>query len=133
MGKLHFANDIAQPHSPSYCQYSWEGCNEPHKNLKQIENLRTKASLDDPAILCMCCAKEKFSIDWLYRKVFDCTQDLYLSIFLKVFAKFGFSSNQETSSSLDLRTKSKVPICKAARDNKKPALQPRIFSLDFLM
>ena len=56
----------------------------------------------------------------------------FSDIFLKVFAKFVLIFNRETSSSLDLRTKSRVPICKAARDNKKPALQPGIF-LGFLM
>ena len=55
----------------------------------------------------------------------------FSGIFLKVFAKFVLIFNRETSSSLDLRTKSRVPICKAARDNKKPALQPGIW-LGFL-
>ena len=56
----------------------------------------------------------------------------FSDIFLKVFAKFVLIFNRETSSSLDLRTKSRVPICKAARDNKNPALQPGI-CLGFLM
>ena len=45
------------------------------------------------------------------------------------FAKFVNFKRQETSSSLDLRTNSNVPICKAASDNKKPALQPGIWDL----